>query len=71
MIRFDNQKLTPNELAKVLIARYGESAFYWPEKIDTEGITESEQEQISERVEHHWRRLEKFLLNEKLERIWL
>lgn len=70
MIKVDGRRLTPNQMAKVLVARYGEGAYYWMEKVDVRGITDAEHDEITKRVEHHMKRMEKFLLGESLRTVW-
>jgi len=70
MIKVHGQTLTPNQFAKVAVARFGEGAFYWTERVDTTGITEREGTAISAAVEKQMDRMEGFLLDKKLKRIW-
>ena len=70
MIRVHGRKLTPNQFAKVAVARFGEGAFYWTEKVDAEDITEREAEAISTAIEKQVERMEKLLLGNKLKDIW-
>jgi hypothetical protein len=70
MIKVHGKKLTANQFAKVAVARFGEGAYYWMEKVDTEDITEHEKEAISTAIEKQMCRMEQLLLGNKLKGIW-
>ena len=67
---YDGTKLTPNQFAKVAVARYGEGAYYWMERTDYE-VSERDAALISEAVNKHMLRMEKFLLGTKLRAVYL
>lgn len=43
-------KLTPNQLAKILVVQYGEGAYYWTERMDATKFTEKEIELVGQAV---------------------
>jgi hypothetical protein len=57
-------KRTPNELAKELVLKYGEGAFFWQDRISdiyADKATDREVELIRDSIKHQYARVSRFL----------
>ncbi len=61
MIRRDNDKITANQAAKLLVWGYGQRAMYWQEKGVIDWTTEKEEEAIDTAVWKQLHRVDKLL----------